>query len=372
MSDKTHLEEKLIAAIKADGPISVENFMTTCLGDPEHGYYMGKDPFGRGGDFVTAPEVSQMFGEAIGVWLATAWMMLGKPPKINLIELGPGRGTLMADMLRAAKVVEEFPDAIEVHMVEMSPALRKQQGETLKGLPVNISWLQVFEQVPSGPCLIVANEFFDALAMKQIIRVGDNWHERMVELDENDNLTSGMSVEPVAKADVPIWARDAADGTIAEFSPQRMAMAERIGAHVKRHGGAGLIVDYGHALSFTGDTFQAVHKHKFVDVLHLPGQSDLTSHVDFQELALGFEAGGATVFGPRTQRAFLVAMGLREREASLRKNAKARERIMVSRQAERLIGEKQMGNLFKVIAITDGTLSEPHPFGLPQEAPSND
>ncbi len=372
MNDKTHLEEKLIATIKADGPISVEQFMETCLGDPEHGYYMGKDPFGRGGDFITAPEVSQMFGEAIGVWLATAWLMMGKPEKVNLIELGPGRGTLMVDMLRAAKVVEEFAEAIEVHMVEMSPALRKAQGEALKGLPVNISWHQRFEQVPSGPCLIVANEFFDALAIKQIIRAGDSWFERMVELDENGELVLGLSEQPVAKADIPRWAKDAKDGDIAEYSPQRMAMAERVGAHIKKHGGAGLIVDYGHAMSFAGDTFQAVHKHKFVDVLHRPGQSDLTSHVDFEALAEGFEAGGAAVFGPRTQRGFLIAMGLREREASLRKNARARERIMVSRQAERLIGEKQMGNLFKVLAITDGTLEEPHPFGLPDEMSSGD
>lgn len=369
MKHRTHLEEKLIAAINADGPITVERFMETCLGDPEHGYYMGKDPFGRGGDFITAPEVSQMFGEAIGVWFASAWMMMGKPPKVNLIELGPGRGTLMADMLRASKVIEEFAAAIEVHMVEMSPALRKAQGEALKGVPVDVHWHQRFEQVPAGPCVIVANEFFDALAMKQVMRVGDNWFERMVEVDENGDLVFGLADEPMAKADLPIWIRKATDkateGDIAEFSPQRMAMAERIGTYIKRHRGVGLFIDYGHVSSFAGDTFQAVRKHKFVDTLHLPGQSDLTSHVDFEALEEGFEAGGAQVFGPRTQRGFLIAMGLREREASLRKSAKARERIMVSRQAERLIGEKQMGNLFKVLAVTDGTLDEPHPFGLP-------
>ncbi len=379
MKDKTHLEEKLIAIINQDGAISVEQYMETCLGDPEYGYYMGRDPFGRGGDFITAPEVSQMFGEAIGVWFATAWLMMGKPEKINLIELGPGRGTLMVDMLRALKVAEGFAEAVEVHMVEMSSALRKLQGQTLKGLAVDVHWHQRFEQVPAGPCLIIANEFFDALALKQIVRVAgnrggnrgenrsENWHERMVEVDDDDKLRFGVAPEPLAKSDVPHWARKAKDGDIAEYSPQRMAMAERIGAHVKKHGGAGLIIDYGHALSFVGDTFQAVHKHKFVDVLHLPGHSDLTSHVDFEALAEGFEAGGAVVHGPRTQRGFLIAMGLREREAALRKNARARERIMLSRQAERLVGEKQMGHLFKVLAITDGTLKEPHPFGVPAE-----
>jgi len=365
MSDRTPLELQLIETIRADGPVSVEQYMTICLGDAKHGYYMGKDPFGRGGDFITAPEVSQMFGEAIGVWLATAWQMMGSPKKVNLVELGPGRGTLMADMLRAVKVLEDFAAAIEVHLVDMSPALRKQQGETLKGLPINVSWHQRFEQVPAGPTMVVANEFFDALAMRQIERADDGWHERMVEVDENGNLALGLAKDTVAKADVPVWASDAKVGEIAETSPQRLAVAEQIGARLAKHNGAALIVDYGHALSFVGDTFQAVRRHKFVDVLHRPGQTDLTSHVDFEALAQGFRAGGAVVHGPRTQQSFLVAMGLREREKTLRKNAGARERIMVSRQAERLVSEKQMGHLFKVIAVTNAGLDKPHPFYIP-------
>ncbi|HFC04185.1 MAG TPA: class I SAM-dependent methyltransferase, partial [Rhizobiales bacterium] len=356
MSDKTLLEQQLIATIKADGPITIEQYMATCLGDPEHGYYMSKDPFGRGGDFITSPEVSQMFGEAIGVWFATAWMMMGSPKQVNLIELGPGRGTLMADMLRATKVVQEFADAITVHMVDISPALRKQQGETLKGFPLDIHWHQRLEQVPAGPCLIAANEFFDALPIKQYIRTENGWFERMVEVDENDQLVLGISLDPVPAAKIPQWAKDAEPGDIAEVSPQRFAMAEQIGTRLAKNHGAALIVDYGHALSFIGDTFQAVSKHKFVDVLYKPGQSDLTSHVDFQALAEGFTAGGATVHDLRTQRAFLIAMGLRERLAMLRKNAGARDRIMLSKQADRLIGEKLMGNLFKVLAVTSKEL----------------
>ncbi len=365
MKNRTPLEEQLIAEIKADGPVSVEQFMTSCLGDPKHGYYMGKDPFGRGGDFTTAPEISQMFGEAIGVWFATAWQMMGSPKKVNLVELGPGRGTLMADMLRAVNVLPEFAEAIEVHMVDMSPALRKIQGETLKGVPVDVHWHQRFEQVPGGPTLIVANEFFDALAMKQIVRAGDGWHERVVELDDDGELVLGLADKAVPNADVPFWARGADEGAIAEIAPQRLAVAEQIGAHLARHGGAALVIDYGHALSFVGDTFQAVHKHKFVDVLHRPGQSDLTSHVDFEALGEGFVAGGAVVHGPRTQQAFLIAMGLREREAMLKKKAPARARIMLSRQAERLVSDKQMGHLFKVMAVTDKSLGKPHPFGEP-------
>ena len=363
MTNKTPLQEKLIAEITDDGPISVEKFMNRCLGDPLNGYYMGKDPFGRGGDFITAPEISQMFGEAIGVWLATAWQMMGSPKKVNLVELGPGRGTLMADMLRAANVLPEFSEAIEVHMVDMSPALRKIQGETLKGVPVDVHWHQRFEQVPAGPCLLVANEFFDALAVRQIVRADDGWHERMVGLDEAGELSLMLADKTLANAQVPGWAKDAEVGAIAEISPQRQAVAELIGSHIAKHGGAGLIIDYGHALSFAGDTFQAVYRHKFVDVLHRPGQSDLTSHVDFQELAQGFEEGGAVVHNPRTQQAFLIAMGLREREAVLKKKAPARTRIMLSKQANRLVSDKEMGHLFKVIAVTDVSLGTPHPFG---------
>lgn len=365
--NKTPLEEQLIAQIRSDGPISVEHYMAACLGDPQHGYYMGKDPFGRGGDFTTAPEISQMFGEAIGVWFATAWMMMGKPEKVNLIELGPGRGTLMMDMLRAVKVLEDFAAAIDVHMVEMSPALRKMQGETLKGVPVDMHWHQRFEQVPAGPCLIVANEFFDALPIRQIIRDTDGWHERMIGVDEAGNLAFTQSPALIEKVDVPVWARECPQGAIAEISPKRQQVAEQIGAHIARHKGAGLFVDYGHAVSFCGDTFQAVRQHKFVDVLHLPGLSDLTSHVDFEALGEAFAAGGAVVHGPRTQQAFLIAMGLREREQVLRKKAGARARILLSKQAERLVSEKQMGHLFKFLAVTDKSLEKPHPFYAPEE-----
>ncbi len=364
MSTKKHtpLEDKLIGQIKKDGPISVETYMNACLGDAEYGYYMHGDPFGRGGDFTTAPEVSQMFGEAIGVWFATAWQMMGKPKKFNLIELGPGRGTLMADLLRAANVLPEFAEAIEVHMVDMSPALRQVQGKTLDGVPVHVRFHQRFEQVPAAPSLIVANEFFDALAIRQIVKGEDGWHERVVDVVDGE-LVLRASDEVLSMAEVPLWARAAKVGEIAEISPARNDMARQIATFIRRNGGAGLIIDYGHALSFAGDTFQAVRKHKFVDVLHRPGESDLTSHVDFEELALAFKDGGVNVYGPRTQQAFLLAMGLQERLDMLKKKAPARARIMLGRQADRLVSEKQMGHLFKAIAITDPSLGVPHPFG---------
>lgn len=363
MSTKKHtpLEDKLIGQIEKDGPISVETYMNACLGDPEYGYYMHGDPFGRGGDFTTAPEVSQMFGEAIGVWFATAWQMMGKPEKFNLIELGPGRGTLMADLLRAANVLPEFAEAIEVHMVDMSPALRQVQGKTLDGVPVHVRFHQRFEQVPAAPSLIVANEFFDALPIRQIIKGEDGWHERVVDVADGE-LVLRASDEVLSMAEVPLWARAAKVGEIAELAPARNDMARQIATFIRRNGGAGLIIDYGHALSFAGDTFQAVRKHKFVDVLDHPGESDLTSHVDFEELAQAFKDGGVNVHGPRTQQAFLFAMGIKERLEMLKKKAPARTRIMLNKQVDRLVSEKQMGHLFKVLSITDPSLGVPHPF----------
>jgi SAM-dependent MidA family methyltransferase len=363
---KTPLEQKLIEQIRDGGPIGIDQYMSTCLGDAEFGYYMGKDPFGRGGDFITAPEVSQMFGEAIGVWFATAWQMMGSPEEINLVELGPGRGTLMADILRATKVLDGFEKAVKVHMVEMSPALRKLQGETLKGIPVSVHWHQRIEQVPVGKALYVGNEFFDALPIRQMVFTGGQWVYRVVGLSRAGELELQAGSQAVDRFDIPRWARQANEGDIAEISPARMSVAEQIGSRISRQGGAGLFIDYGHERSFTGETFQAVRKHKFVDVLSRPGHSDLTSHVDFEELAEGFRLGGAVAHELRSQQAFLIAMGLRQREAILKKKASARGRIVLSRQADRLVNEKAMGHLFKVLAITDKSLGTPHPFGEPQ------
>jgi len=364
MNDKhqTPLERQLIETIKADGPISIGTYMNACLADAEHGYYMSKDPFGRGGDFITAPEISQMFGEAIGVWFATAWQMMGKPEKVNLIELGPGRGTLMADILRASSVLPEFAKAVSVHLVEISPALRQIQGQTFKNTPVDISWHQKFEQVPAGPSLIIANEFFDALPVSQYVLAADGWHERLVGITENKlAFTYGSKLLP--EAEIPVWGKNAQEGDFIELSPQRDAIAEQIGSFIAKNGGAGLFIDYGHVKSAPGDTFQAVHKHKFVDCLFRPGKVDITSHVDFQQLAKSFEAGGAKAHSLRTQGQFLIAMGLREREAILKKKAPARTRINLGKQADRLVHEEQMGVLFKVLAVTDKSLGTPHPFG---------
>ena len=364
MSDnqQTPLEKRLINTITNDGPISIEQYMNACLANPEYGYYMGKDPFGRGGDFITAPEISQMFGEAIGVWFATAWQMMGKPETVNLIELGPGRGTLMADIIRASAVLPEFAKAVSIHLVDISPALRQIQGQTFKNTPVDISWHQRFEQVPAGPSLIIANEFFDALPIRQYVLAADGWHERLVGVTDG-KLAYTYGSEVLPQSEIPTWAKDAQQGDFIELSPQRDAVAKQIGSFIAKNGGAGLFIDYGHVKSAPGDTFQGVYKHKFIDCLFRPGKIDLTSHVDFEQLANSFEAGGAKAHNLRTQGQFLIAMGLREREAILKKKAPARTRINLGKQADRLVNEKQMGVLFKVLAVTDKSLGTPHPFG---------
>ena len=298
------LERELVAMIAAEGPLTVERYMALCLGHARHGYYMRQDPFGRGGDFTTAPEVSQMFGELIGVWCAVAWQAMGAPP-FRLVEPGPGRGTLMADLLRAARVVPGFLEAARVHLVETSPVLRRSQENALSGAGTAIHWHASIDEVPDGPTLLVANEFFDALPIRQFVRTGTGWHERLVGTDTG-KLAFGLAPDPLPPALLPHWARAAAPGDIVEISPARNDAARSIGARLEAWGGAALIIDYGHERSAPGDTLQAVRAHAFQDVLDSPGESDLTSHVDFEALGAALRDGGANVHGPLAQGAFLM------------------------------------------------------------------
>ncbi len=361
------LGELMAAMIVADGPMPVDRFFALALGHPEHGYYMGRDPFGRAGDFITAPEVSQMFGELIGIWCAAGWQMMDAPAQWNLIELGPGRGTLMADALRACSVMPGLREGMTVHLVEMSPELRKMQAETLKRAGVEPVWHDRLEDVPDGPSLIIANEFLDALPIQQIQKQAGRWHERVVGLDARGALAFGLAVDPVPDGLVPGWAAGADDGAIVELSPAREAVASEIGRRITAHMGAALIIDYGHVRSGVGDTLQAIAKHQFADVLARPGDADITSHVDFEALAGAITAGGAKAYGPVTQGEFLTRMGLREREEMLRKRADARARIRLSKGAQRLVAGNQMGQLFKVLAVTHPDMPKPAPFNVTTE-----
>ena len=350
--------------IAADGPMPVDRYMALALGHDRHGYYMGRDPFGRAGDFITAPEVSQMFGELIGIWCAAGWQMMDAPAEWNLIELGPGRGTLLADLVRACSVMPGLRDGMKVHLVEMSPALKTMQSETLKRAGIEAIWHDRLEDVPDGQSLIIANEFFDALPVSQLQKQAGQWHERVVGLAADGKLTFGLASERVAPALVPSWAATAADGDIAEFSPVRDAVAREIGRRITKDMGAALVIDYGHMRSAAGDTLQAIRKHQFAEVLAQPGEADITSHVDFEALKDAVTADGAKAYGPVMQGDFLIKMGLKEREEMLRARADARQRIRLSKGAQRLVSGNQMGQLFKVLAVTHPDMPKPAPFNV--------
>jgi NADH dehydrogenase [ubiquinone] 1 alpha subcomplex assembly factor 7 len=350
----TPLEAELRRLIAHDGPMPVARYMGLCLGHPAHGYYVTRDPLGRAGDFTTAPEISQMFGELIGLWAAAVWQAMGQPASVKLVELGPGRGTLMADALRAANVMPAFRAALAVHLVETSPALVARQRTALDG--VDVAWHRDFTAVPEGPSIVLANEFFDALPVHQAVKAADGWHARMVGLGADDALAFTLAPDPLppfgaflsgGPGDVPV-------GAIyewrAEFKVQELAR------RLVQHGGAALIVDYGHTASAFGDTLQAVRAHGFADPLADPGEVDLTAHVDFGALRRVAELAGARVHGPVPQGEFLRRLSIEKRAAQLRARATARQAADINVALGRLTGDTQMGDLFKAIAFGDPKL----------------
>ena len=348
--------DALIDEIARDGPMRLDRYMARCAGH----YCATRDPFGAGGDFITAPEVSQMFGELIGVWCASAWEVMGKPKRLSLVELGPGRGTLMADLLRAARVMRPFVEAAAVHLVETSPALRDRQRAALSGHTVD--WHETLDTVPDGPMILIANEFFDALPVRQLVKAGEGFRERCVDLDAAGAPTLVLSRDEVPAALVPGFACDVPDGGVIEISPERETVARAIGRRLSRWSSSALIIDYGHLEPAAGDTVQAVRGHACADVLSAPGDADLTAHVDFAALGGALKAGGAAVLQPMTQGEFLMAMGLREREAALKQKADARARLQIALAARRLAGGGEMGRLFKALAATHPHVPPPYPF----------
>jgi SAM-dependent MidA family methyltransferase len=325
--------------------MSVAEYMAHCLGDPDHGYYATRDPFGAAGDFVTAPEVSQMFGEIVGAWLIEAWRLSGAPAPVRLVELGPGRGTLMADILRVAARVPDFSRTASVHLVEMSPVLKQIQTMTLSASGVEASWHASFNDVPAGALLLVANEFFDALPVRQFVLL-DVWRERAIGLDARDRLSFGIGTGTLDRGpDMP-------QGSIFEVRPAAEALTTEIAARLVADGGAVLVIDYGHAQSAPGETLQAVRGHAFADPLERPGETDLTAHVDFAALAQAAKSAGALAHGPMPQGEFLAALGLVERAGKLGADANEATREALSAAVERLAGQEQMGTLFKVLALT--------------------
>ena len=344
----TGLERLLIARIAAAGPITLADYMADCLMHPEHGYYSTRDPFGAAGDFTTAPEISQMFGEVLGLCLAQSWRDQGSPMRFTLAELGPGRGTLMADMLRATRGVAGFHAAAEVVLVEASPVLRTVQARTLAGFaPV---WADAVDALPAQPLFLIANEFFDALPINQFQRVGEVWHQRMVGVAAG-RLTFGLS--PASPG--PRFADDP-PGTVVEVCPALPAIAGVIGQRIAAHGGAAIVVDYGGWRS-KGDTLQALRAHRPEDPLANPGEADLTAHVDFEALALAI---GVAHTGLTDQGVLLRRLGIDQRAARLAQGLTGAALQSHLAAHRRLTDAAQMGSVFKAIAFhTDGTPSLP-------------
>lgn len=353
----TGFAERLARRIRVAGPVNVAEYMEEALA----AYYGARDPLGAQGDFITAPEVSQIFGELIGLWCAELWQRLGGPDPFMLVELGPGRGTLMADALRAAQIVPGFVEAARLHLVERSEVLRTKQAATL-GF-ARPCWHDDVAALPVGPMLLVANEFLDALPIRQFEHRGGAWHERRIGLAP-DGIGFVFLLEPHPSPLTP-QLPSASEGAIFELSLAARELGEALGTRLAAEGGAALFIDYGHDPSACGDTFQAVRRHHAHGVLDAPASADLTAHVDFGAFAASARAAGARVFGPVAQGEFLLRLGLEARAAALLRNATPTQAAAISSGCRRLCDPAEMGSLFKVIAL--GQEGAPAPSGFGQE-----
>jgi SAM-dependent MidA family methyltransferase len=335
----TPLAALIADRIAAGGPITLADYMAECLIHPQHGYYATRDPFGTAGDFTTAPEISQMFGELIGLCLAQAWLDQGAPGQIVLAELGPGRGTLMADALRATAGVPGFHAALRVHLVEQSPTLRARQAQRVPGAV----WHDDVSSLPDQPLFLVANEFLDALPIRQFVRAADGWSEVMV--GQIAGQPRPMCAPPGPVPALQARLVDTAPGQIVEFCPALPGVVATVTDRIARLGGAALFIDYGHWSSL-GDTFQALQGHRPVDPFAAPGEADLTAHVDFAAIAQA--AAPAQVSAMTPQGVFLERLGITARARAL---ARQGDPDAIAAAHRRLTHPREMGDLFKVIGL---------------------
>ncbi|TIN18637.1 MAG: class I SAM-dependent methyltransferase [Mesorhizobium sp.] len=347
----TRLKTRIVVLIEALGPLPVNEYMALCLFDPADGYYTTREPFGAAGDFITAPEISQMFGELVAVWMYQAWQASGRPLPATIAEIGPGRGTLMKDMLRTlSRLDPDLVNGATFAMIETSPRLTGVQQQTLGVTPFAVRWHETIETLPQQPLFIVGNELFDAVPIRQFVRAGAGWRERMVGLDDANELRFFAGAGAVDPTLLPADATDAPQGAIVEVAPARTALMAAIAERISRHGGAGLFLDYGHLQPGVGDTLQALRSHNHEDVLANPGEADLTSHVDFAALAAIVRAHGLDAH-LSTQGDFLLGMGILERAGRLGADADQAARDKITEAVERLAGPQAMGDLFKVLAM---------------------
>ncbi len=330
--------------------MSLSDYMTMALDHPEFGYYRTQDPFGAKGDFVTAPDISQVFGELLGLWLATAWVEAGKPSPFRLVELGPGRGQLLVDLIRATTNVPGFLDAADLHLVESSDKLRDVQRQALGDL--SIHWHDRLEDVPSGPLYLIGNEFLDALPIHQLIKTTNAWDERLVGLDDDGTLCYTSAPALPELISLIVGGDEAAFGTIAEISFSRTRLSEMLGRRLAEDGGVALLIDYGAWVDRpTGDTLQAVSRHQPIDPLSMPGLADITAQVDFRAIGQAAGEGGAAIYGPVPQGTFLRTLGIEPRIAMLLKEADEDQRQALRGALFRLTDASAMGEVFKVLVL---------------------
>ena len=364
----SRLKDRLIAKIKAEGPITVAEYMTLCLLDPVDGYYPTRDPLGSDGDFITAPEISQMFGEVLGLWCIQSWQDMGRPEKLQLVEYGPGRGIMMSDILRAARLEPDFLKAVHVTLIEASSALEAVQAKTLKDAPCPVRWADDLSGVDSGVTLIIGNEFFDCLPIRQFVQKdrfagAAGWHERMVVLSDG-HLQYGVS--PVAISDtlqptLPKAQSDAKNDDLLETCPALSQILDQLHKRFNENLGRALFIDYGPEVTEFGDTLQALKRHEKVDVFSDPGNTDLTARVDFGALMELAHAIDLDVTPPVHQREFLSKLGIELRAVSLSR-AKPEAKDKIARQLHRLMASDEMGELFKAISFQSSGLMVPLGF----------
>ncbi len=358
------LADKIARRIRREGPLSLAAYMAMALHEPDLGYYATRRPIGLAGDFVTAPEISQVFGELIGLWCALAWEQIGRPDPVILAELGPGSGVLASDLLRAASALPGFRRSLHLHLVETSPVLRTEQQRRLAfAQPVLVDRI---EALPEGPILVVANEFLDALPIRQLVRGRRQWSERMVAIDGEGKLVLADGPEnPALSLLVPDALRDTArPGAVFEFCPSALALAAAFGARLQRDPGAALFIDYGYFPGRIGSTLRALSHHEPVDPLMSPGSADLSADVDFAAFADAARDAGCDVYGPVPQGRFLGLLGARERLAALLQRASSAQRPQLESGVERLLDRGQMGDLFKAMALVSPWLTTPVGFDL--------
>jgi NADH dehydrogenase [ubiquinone] 1 alpha subcomplex assembly factor 7 len=359
----TPLENLIREMIVEAGPMSIETYMSLALRHPVHGYYASKMPLGESGDFITAPEISQMFGELIGLWCVAVWRTMGAPRPFLLVELGPGRGSLMADALRAARIAPEFLSAMDLHLVETSEVLRRSQHAALEASGLAATWHATAGELPAGPAIIIANEFFDCLPVRHFVRAKDGWHERLVGLDGAGRLCFGLAPDSERGLEV-----QGEPGQVLETGLAAARLMAGLAARIVAQGGVLLAIDYGYDEPPRGETLQAVKRHRFADPLRDPGEADLTAHVDFRSLARAARAAGARTYGPAPQGEWLARLGIHERAEALRQHAGERQCAVIDSALQRLAGDgaapsgARMARLFKALAVTAPGLDVPPGF----------